>query len=180
LINAETSWLYYTWLLEYNAAPHSIDERPNQSMHIARALVAESENNLAWLGKVPPETVLEIRQRGLAEEIREMLGHGISELIRVNPNNYFRTVDQVVENIDNAFRQHQKTLLEAKKKKLKLYGVDIGSFVAMGTLAVSAAFTGSPELGAASGLLDMAGFPNFKDINRSYAVGKNQLIYKDE
>lgn len=169
LINAETSWLYYTWMLEYDAAQHSIDERREQGMHISRALVAESENNLAWLGKVPPETVLEIRRKGLAEEIREILGHGIAELIRVHPNNYFRTADQVVENIDNAFRKHQRTLLEAKHKKLKLYGIDIGSFVATGTLAVTAAFTGNPTLGAISGLLGIAGLPNLKDIKTKFA-----------
>ncbi|WP_339134498.1 MAG: hypothetical protein WGN25_15530 [Candidatus Electrothrix sp. GW3-4] len=170
LINTEISWLYYTWLLEYNAAPHSIDERREQSMHIARALVTESENNLAWLGNVPPKTVLEVRQHGHAEEIREILGHGVSELVKVNPNNYFRTADQVVENIDKAFREHQQKLLEAKRKKLKLYGIDIGSFVATGTLAVTAAFTGSPELGAASALLGMTGgVPNFKDIKTKFS-----------
>jgi hypothetical protein len=167
LINAETSWLYYTWLLEYNAAPQN--ERSDQTMHIARALGTESENNLAWLGKVPPKTVLEIRQRGHAEEIREMLGHGVAELVRVNPNNYFRTADQVVENIDTAFRKHQQKLLEAKRKKLKFYGIDIGSFVATGTLAVAAAITGSPALGVTSGILGMTGLPNLKDIKTKFS-----------
>lgn len=167
LINTEISWLYYTWLLEYNAAPQN--ERSDQSMHIARALVTENENNLAWLGNVPPKTVLEIRQRGLAEEVREILGHGVAKLIKVNPNNYFRTSDQVVENIDNAFREHQRTILEAKRKKLKLYGIDIGSFVATGTLAVAAAITGSPTLGVASGLLGMTGLPNLKDIKTKFS-----------
>jgi hypothetical protein len=169
LINTEISWLYYTWLLEYNAAPHSTDERCEQSMHIARALVTESENNLAWLGNVPPKTVLEIRQRGHAEEIREILGHGVSELVKVNPNNYFRTADQVIENIDKAFREHQQKLLEAKRKKLKLYGIDIGSFVATGTLAVTVAITGSPALGVASGLLGMTGLPDLKDIKTKFS-----------
>ncbi|WP_417909244.1 hypothetical protein [Candidatus Electronema sp. PJ] len=168
LINAETSWLYYTWLLEYNAATQSINERHDQSMHIARALVTESENNLAWLGKVPPETVLEIRRRGLAEEVRGILGHGIAELVGVNPSNYFRTADQVVENIDNAFREHQRTLLEAKKKKLKLYGFDIGSFVANGTIAVTATLTGNLNLGVASVVLGMIGLPNLKDIKTKF------------
>lgn len=162
LINADTSWLYYTWLLKYNAAPQN--EQSDQTMHIARTLVTESEKNLAWLGNVPPKTVLEVRQHGHAEEIREILGHGVSELVKVNPNNYFRTADQVVENIDKAFREHQQKLLEAKRKKLKLYGIDIGSFVATGTLAVAAAITGSPALGVASGLLGMTGLPNLKDI----------------
>lgn len=170
LINAETSWLYYTWLLEYQSETPSMDERHGQSMHIVRALVAESENNLAWLGKVPPQTVLEIRRRGLAEEVRGLLSHGVAELVGANPNNYFRTTDQLVENLDNAFREHQRTLLEAKRKKLKLYGIDIGSFVATGTLAVTAALTGNPTMGAVSGLLGIAGLPNLKDIKTKFAA----------
>jgi hypothetical protein len=170
LINAETSWLYYTWLLDYEAAIPPRDERHGQSMHVVRALVAESQNNLAWLGNVPPETVLEIRKRGLAAEVRGLLGHGVAELIGINPGNYFRTADQVVENLDRAFREHQKTLLEARHKKLRLYGFDIGSFVATGSLAVTAALTANPTLGAVSGLLSISGLPNLKDIKTKFSA----------
>jgi len=170
LINAETSWLYYTWMLEYEAATSPLDRRQSQSMHVARALVAESPNNLTWLGKVPPETVLEIRKHGLADEIRAILGHGIADLIAINPNNYFRTADQVIENLDRAFCEHQKALLDAKQKKLKLYGFDIGSFLVTGTLAVTAALTASPKLGAISGFLGIVGLPNLKDIKSKFAA----------
>lgn len=170
LINAETSWLYYTWMLEYEAETSPLDERHGQSMHVTRALVAESHSNLAWLGNVPPKNVLEIRKRGLADEVRSLLGHGVSDLIGLNPNNYFRTADQVVENLDRAFREHQKAILDAKQNKLKFYGLDVGSFVTRGALAVTAALTRSPTLGAVSGLLSIAGLPNLKDIKTKYAT----------
>jgi hypothetical protein len=169
-INAETSWLYYTWMLEYEAAAQPQNDHLGRGMHVVRALVAESQNNLVWLGKVPPETVLEIRRRGLADEVRALLGQGVSELIGINPSNYFRTADEVVENLDRAFREHQRMLFESKQKKLRLYGLDIGSFVATGTIAVTAALTGNPMLGAVSGLLGIAGLPNLKDIKTKFAA----------
>lgn len=167
-INAETSWLHFTWLLEYQGAPRTDDKTNRHSMHVIRALVSESSTNLEWLGNVPPETVLEIRKRGLAEELRNLLGNGVSSLININPDNYFRTADQVVDNLDSAFRRHQQELKEAKQKKLKLYGIDVGACAATGAVAVAAALTGNAALGAVSGLLGVAGLPNIKDIKTKY------------
>lgn len=167
-INAETSWLHYTWLLEYQGMARKDDLTNRQSMHVVRALVSEAQNNLAWLGNVPPETVLDIRKRGLAEELRELLGNGISGLVGINPDNYFRTADQVVNNLDSAFRKHQQALTEARQKKLKLYGIDIGACVVSGTVAIAAAWTGNVGLGAISGFLGIAGLPNIKDIKTKF------------
>lgn len=164
LINAETSWLYYTWLLEYEGNTAREDAQNRKSMHVVRALTSEANNNLEWLGNVPPETVLEIRKQGLAEEVRTLLGRGVGDLIGINPDNYFRTADQVVENLDQAFRRHQKQLAEARAKKLKLFGIDVASCIAVGGIAVTAALTSSPGLGAVSGVLGVAGLPSLKDI----------------
>lgn len=167
-INAETSWLHFTWMLEYQGGPRNDDVTSRHSMHVVRALVSEANNNLEWLGNVPPETVLEIRKRGLAEELRELLGRGISDLIGINPDNYFRTADQVVDNLDLAFRKHQQALLEARQKKLKLYGIDVGSCAVTGAVAIAAALTSDPALGAISGFLGVAGLPNLKDIKSKF------------
>lgn len=167
-IGAETSWHYFNWMLEYQgrAAPYTQADR--QSMHIVRALSAEADNNLQWLGNVPPETVLQIRKAGLAEELRSLLGQGIAELISIRPDNYYRTADQVVDNLDRAFRAHQASLNEARLKKLKLYGIDVASCVAVGAISVAAALTGNVTLGAVGGVLGVAGLPNLKDIKTKY------------
>lgn len=169
-INAKTSWLYYTWMLEYEAVQQPQNNLHGKSMHVVQALVTESQNNLSWLGKVPPETVLEIRRRGLADEVRALLGQGVSELIGLNPTNYFRTADQVVNNLNRAFGEHQRKILDSKQKKLKLYGLDIGSFVVTGTIAVTAALTGKPTIGALSGILGMLGLPNLKEIKTKFST----------
>jgi hypothetical protein len=168
LINAETSWLHYTWMLEYESAPVRGDEKERTSMHVVRALMSETGKNLEWLGNVPPETVLQIRKQGLAEEVRAILGHGVSDLIGINPDNYFRTADQVVENLEQAFRTHQKAIAEARLKKLKLFGIDVSQCVATGGLAVAAALTGNVALGVVSGIAASAGFANLKDIKTKF------------
>lgn len=162
LIHAETSWLYYTWLLEYEAA--TLDVVQAEGVHVARALVAEREQNLDWLGNVPSQAVIDIRKSGLAEEVREILGNGVGDLVRTNPNNFFRTADRVVENIDLAFREHERLLAEARNKKLKLYGLDVPACLATGVIGVAAALTSNIPLGVASALLGVAGLPNLKDL----------------
>lgn len=169
LINAETSWLYYTWLLEYEGTPTQGDANERQTLHVVRALAKEANKNLEWLGNVPPAAILEIRKAGLAEEVRALLGNGVSRLVGIDPNNYFRTADQVIDNLDRAFREHHRSLMEAKQKKLKLYGIDVAACVAVGGVAVAAALTGHAGLGAVSGVLGVAGLPNLKDIKTKFS-----------
>lgn len=167
-ISAQTSWHYYTWFLEYQSIGSNLDMRDAKSAHVTRALVAEGGQKLSWLGNVPPETVLEIRRNGHTEELRHILSAGLDELIALKPDNYYRTSDRVVENLNRAFEEHQRKVLEARDKKFKLYGLDVGSFVATGAIAVTAALTANPVLGAASGLLGMAGLPNLREIKSKF------------
>jgi hypothetical protein len=168
LIDAETSWRHLTWKMEYDARPSAETDHQAEAMHIVRALQAEGDLNLAWLGNVPPETIIELRRRAQMEEVRALLSRGIPKLIEANPANFFRTSDQVVENLDEAFRAHQRSLLEARDKKLKLYGIDVSACLALGGISVAAAITASPALGAIAGGLGIAGLPNLRDIKTKF------------
>lgn len=172
LITAPTSWRYFSWMLEYDSSDN-IDSGRREDMHIVHALTSESER-LEWLGKVPVETILEIRKNGLANDVREILGKGIGSLVKINPDNYLRTANTVVDNLDQAFRKHQDKIQEAKANRLKFYGIDVGSCVAVGGIAVAAAVTANPVLGAVSGLLGVAGAANLREIRSKYAELKQK------
>lgn len=167
-IGAETSWRYYTWFLEYESIDYDDGTQSHVGTHITRALASEAQQNLSWLGRVPVETVIEIRRNGGAEELRQILSAGVEELVELRPDNYFRTADQVVDNLSRAFERHQQQVREARDKKLKLYGLDVGSLITTGAIAVTAALTGNGALGAASGLLGLAGLPNLKDVHTKF------------
>jgi hypothetical protein len=167
-IAAPTSWNYYTWLLEYQGTSIAHQAGNSEARHVVRALTAEANVNLEWLGNVPPESVLEIRRNGQAEELRKLLSNGISDLIKADPDNYFRTADQVVENLDAAFRKHQQELFEAKKNKLKLYGIDVPACLAVGGIGIVGAITGSIPLQGISAALSVAGLATLKDIKTKY------------
>jgi len=167
IIDAPTSWKYFSWKLEYDAG-NAEEDTHIKDLHVVRGLQNLAENEMEWIGKIPPDALIELRQLGALDEIREILGKGVEELTHVNPNNFHRTSDKVFDNINQAFESHKQNISNLKDKKWKFAGTDIGAWLAVGTLEVTAAATGLPVWGlatiAADQLLDV---PKLKDIPQS-------------
>lgn len=173
LIDAETSWKYLNWKLEYDANhTSSADLTP---LHIVRGLQAAARGEMQWLGNIPPEALIEMRQQGATEELREILGRGVSDIAASDPANFFRTTDQIVENIHRAFEQHQQNLTKLRNKTWKFAGVDVGSWVVIGTIEVAAALSGAPTFGllafAADQLMDV---PKLKELPNKFQEIKKE------
>lgn len=164
IIDAPTSWQYLAWKMEYDA--EHVEKRDNvKELHVVRGLQNLANGEMEWLGNVPPEALIEIRQQGAMSDIREILGKGIEELTASNPDNYYRSYDQVFDNINEAFDQHKQNIKELQGKKWKFAGSDIGSWLVMGTLGVTAAATGMPVWGLAAIAVDqLLDAPKLKDI----------------
>ena len=146
IIDAETSWMFLNWKLEYDAEKAQ-EYYNSENLHIIKGLTDLSQTDLPWLGNIPPEALIELREQGALEEIRNILGNNIKELISTNPTNCFRTRDQILFNIDKSFDDHRKKLDELRAKKWKFAGHDIGSWIVMGGIEIGAALTGTPSWG---------------------------------
>lgn len=168
IIEAETSWQFFNWKLEYDAEKAQ-EHYGSENLHITKGLTDLSRTDLPWLGNIPPESLLELRKQGALEEIRSILGNNIKELIETNPTNCIRTRDQILENIENSFDKHRKKLDELKAKNWKFAGFDIGSWVVTGGIEIGAALTGTPTWGlavlAADQLLDA---PKLREIPQKF------------
>jgi hypothetical protein len=149
LIDAPTSWQYFVWKLEYDSYRNSeILKQP--SIHIVHALQNLANKKMQWIGNIPPKELIEIRKNGAMSEIRAILGSGINSITNADPYNFSETSDKVLSNIDKSFFEHQQKIRELTSKKLKFAGFDIGSWLVVGSLAVTAAATGSPFWGIAA------------------------------
>jgi len=168
IIDAETSWRYFSWKLEYDALP-AIAEDPTP-LHIMRGLQAATEGEMMWLGKVPPAALIEMRRQGAAGEIRSLLSQGITELVNASPDDFIKTSDKVVGNLRKAFRDHQENVKKLTKKKWSFAGRDISKWLVFGTLEVASAVStyeafGLPVLGLASWAGNqVTDVPKLKDI----------------
>lgn len=167
IIDAPTSWQYLVWKLEYDAAQaQEVDGL--QDLHTIRGLQTLASNEMRWLGRVPPIALIELRKAGALGEVRNILTKGVEELATVNPTNFHRTTDLVFDNIHAAFAAHQKNVDELAAKKWKFAGSDIGSWVVVGSLAATAAATGTPVWGLAALAADqLLKAPKLRDIPKS-------------
>ena len=167
IIDAPTSWQYLVWKMEYDAE-RAESELKSQDLHVVKGLSDLSTGEMQWIGNIPPEALIEIRKESAMEEIRGILGKGVNDLIQVNPANFHRSRDQIFDNINLAFSQHQKNLNDLSSKKWKFAGKDIGSWLVVGSLEVAAAVTGTPVWGLATIAADqMFDVPKLKDIPKS-------------
>jgi hypothetical protein len=155
VIDAPTSWQYFVWKLEYDAELVE-EQRHLKDLHMVRGLQTLAENEMQWLGRVPPEALLEVRRQNALGEIRKILDKGVIEVIESNPTNFHRTADKVFDNIQIAFDQHQKNLKELTTKGWKFAGSEVGSWVVVGTVAAAAAATGDITMAIAALVADKA------------------------
>lgn len=164
LINAETSWLHYTWLLEYDSKSYKGNSDGIKDLHMVHAMSAGMDDGFSWLGKIPIKNIIELRRNDLLSEVRRILSCGVGEIIATDKERYIETTQRVIDNVDGAFIKHQRFLAKARKEKLKIYGIDIVPCIASGAIAITAAYTGNVALGTISAGLGMMGFPSLKDI----------------
>jgi hypothetical protein len=167
IIDAPTSWQYFVWKLEYDAL--RMEEKTNTTgLHVLRGLQALGENQMKWLGRVPIDALIEMRQTGAISEIRSILANGIDNLAKANLTDFQLTTNQILKNVQDAFDKHNANIDELTKKTWKFAGHDITSMLVVGSLAVAAAATQQPFWGiaayAADQLLDA---PKLKSLPKS-------------
>lgn len=167
IVRAETSWMWFNWMLRANA--QELDEEALTGLHIARALGTTVKKEISWLGNVPSAALIEIRKTGALDEIRALLGTGIRELVDARPENFHRTGDKVFDNLYSAFLAHEKQLGAIRVKKWKFAGLEVGSFFVVGGIEMAAALTGLPLFGAAAATASRLGvIPTAKELKEKF------------
>lgn len=168
VVRAETSWLWFNWMLRSNSKV--LDSDILTGLHVSRALGTTVKTEMSWIGNVPPAALIQIRQEGALDEIRDLLGAGVKEIVAARPENFFRTGDKVFANLQNAFSIHERKVNELRAKKWTFAGRDIGSFLVVGGIEIAAAITGIPSYGVVAATAGMTGvIPTAKELKEKLA-----------
>ena len=117
--------------------------------------------------------LIEMRQQDALPELRALLSSGVQHLIDLRPDNFHRTGDQVIDNIQKAFDEHRRKLSSLTGKKWRFAGIELGSCVVKGVVQVASAF-GVPGVSLIGAALDQAmDVPKMRDIpKRASALRK--------
>jgi hypothetical protein len=145
LIDAPTSWRYFAWKLEYdNRAANGFDSASTQ---IISGLQSAAGGEMRWLGKVPPEALIELRKSGAIHEIRDILRKGVADLSEMTEVAFSEGASRVVGNLRSAFEMHEQAIENIRQKGWSFAKKDVGSWLAIGTVEVAAVATGLPLFG---------------------------------
>ncbi|MBK6983727.1 MAG: hypothetical protein IPH32_02715 [Bacteroidetes bacterium] len=164
LIDAPTSWEYFKWKLEYDSE-RTYQNSDFTKMHIVKGLNGLDNTTLQWIGKIPPSGLIELRKNGAINEIREILSKGINELVLANEFDFKATSNEVFNNLNFAFNQHQENIKKLVNKKWKIAGKDFGSWLVMGSVEIASACLGTPLYGLSTVALNqIIDAPKLKDL----------------
>jgi hypothetical protein len=169
LVEALTSWRYFQWKLEYDAA--RLPDAHVADLHVVRAMQAASNaGRVPWLGRVPPDTLIKLRKDGAIAELRALVNDGVGRLASADPSNFQQTAELVVANFDKMFADHEDQVRRLTDR-LRRFGVkDVGSWVVIGGIEITAAATGMPLYGlaaiAGNQLLDVPKLKDFPEMIR--------------
>jgi len=168
LIDAETSWRYFNWKLGYDSQVINDDVKGRINLHTVRALQSGASKELIWLGNISAQDIIKIRKLDGSGEIRQILTGGLKELVNLNPNNFFRSSDQVIDNINNALDKHQAKLRELRDKKMKFYGIDVASCLVVGGISVAASFMNPVLAALAAGVGWLGVAPSPREVKNDF------------
>jgi hypothetical protein len=176
LMDAPTSWQYLNWKLEYDA---ELSPTTRQPMHVVHAL-QDVENKAEWLGKIPADALIDMRQQGALAEIRSVLFKGVQDVVDAEANDFEQVSSRILENLDDAYRKHREAMDELKQNRRRFYGYDIGSWLVTGTIGVAAAITANPALAvAALAAHEVLPAPTLREIpGRLKKLGKREQIQR--
>lgn len=161
VLDAPTSWKYFLWKYEYDKVRSKEVNPELKNVMIVNALQSD---RLQWLGNVPHDALIKLRQEGSLNEIRELFSKGIIDIQNANEETYEDTVSEVIRNINDAFFTHMKVIREHSNGVKKYVGFDITPWIVTGGISIAAASTGNIPLSVTSSLVGMIGLPSGKDL----------------
>ncbi len=167
IIDAPTSWQYFCWKLEYDTLRFQPELNIN-NIFTVKSLHDLSGKEFAWIGNIPVDALIEIRQNGAIDEIRNIINKGIEDITYSNSTNFKITSERVFSNLEEAFKTYNNNLKELQSKKWKFLYKDIGSWLAIGFLEIAAASNGHYLYGLSKFALEQVmPIPKLREIPKS-------------
>jgi hypothetical protein len=157
LIDAPTSWQYLLWRYEY--------EQRLQSKHLVVSKAIQLANRQSVLMmRAKPDTLIELRKKGVLEEMRQLLTAGIHSIQSANENDLKEVVKTVVQNLKTAFEAHKRALEDVKRRRKGLL-ISSSKSLVMNGLTIAGAATGDIGMSVIGAIGSAIGVKGFMELN---------------
>jgi stress-induced morphogen len=92
-----------------------------------------------WIGNVPLNKIVEMRERGELQDMRELLSRSITEIETATDDEFVEVGRQVEYNLEQAFKKHRNEIQELSESYKNKYKIDVVSVAVTGTLGLISA-----------------------------------------
>ena len=96
-------------------------------------------DDFSWLGNVPIEGIVKLREDGELQNVRDTLSRGIERIETVSDEDFSEVTRQVGYNLDQEFKRHKTQLKNLDEKFRRKYNFDVASVAVGGSIAVISA-----------------------------------------
>jgi len=127
-------------------------------------------DNFKWLGNVPIDGIVRMREEGELQEMRDLLGKGIEEIENVSDEEFMEVSKQVSHNLHQTFKQHKSKVKGLDEKFRRKYLLDVATLTVGGSIGVvSSVF---PPLAILAGII---GVGSIKDLLSSVSAKRSKM-----
>lgn len=165
-------WEEYLWSLGFQSIGGRVVHIGKAKEETAIAHILDLPD-MAWLGNVPVEHLISIREQGKMEEFRSLFRDARERLKYVNPEDVPRLAKEIRDTLESSLKEHAKYLKSNKRNELLGWATDIGGFIVAGGLA--AATPAIPLLAIPAAIIGLgAGVGSVRDIVRRFQRSRGQ------
>lgn len=134
--NARTKWNHFIWKIKNDSKQisNSLKLKISENLLVLNALQMDE---FKWLGNIPINSIVKLRQNGELQDIRELLQKEVEEVKNCKYEDLHDVTSQVNYNLKNAFRKHQSEVANLDREYKKRYKIDVSTLVVGGCLAVA-------------------------------------------
>lgn len=144
-------WDHLMWLMRKDNEAVFEQLRKRGLSKDALILNALQREDLKWLGNVPLNKVIEFRERGELQDLRDLLGKNVHDIENATDEDFNEVGRQVKYNLEEAFKKHDAEAKSLNEKYKRKYDIDVASLIVSGSLGVVSALY--PPLALATGII---------------------------
>ena len=132
-------WKNFIWLLSHDNGEIAKQCRKKPLSRDTLVLQTLQNPTLSWIGNVPIEKVIEMRERGELQDMRDFLSKSVGEIEGASDEEFFDVASETEYRIQQAFLKHSSDVRSLSNTFKRRYKIQTASIIVTGSLGIVSA-----------------------------------------